>query len=173
MKKASEAPETDAPRKLGGLSAELIVAAQLVEYGWNIYSPHRDVGFDFIATLPLPGGKVLIRPVQVRGRFPESMEDTPYLGKLKVELSQWDEEMVLAMPFFRTDDGIQKLVCVAFMPFFQLRAKANKTKEWFSCHPARIKNGAIEPRPFFKKFFDGAGIAAMAKPAWKKTPIGK
>jgi hypothetical protein len=160
-------------RKLGGLSAELIVAAQLVEYGWNIYSPHRDLGFDFIATLPLAGGKVLIRPVQVRGRFPEKMTDAPYLGKLKVELSQWDDEMVLAMPFFRTDDGTQKLVSVAFMPFHQLRPKANADKQWFSCHPAKIKDGEILPRPYFKKFFDGHGIQLMAKPGWKKTKVGK
>ena len=160
-------------RKLSGLSAELTVAAQMVEYGWNIYSPHRDLGFDFIASLPLEGGKVIMRPVQVRGRFPESMEDVPYLGKQKIELSQWHDEMVLAMPFFRTDDGLQKLVTVAFMPYYQLRAKADKAKKWFACLPAKIANREIIPRPYFKKFFDGPGIQLMAMRDWKLTPIGK
>jgi hypothetical protein len=44
--------------------AELYVAGILVDAGWSIYFPKRDVGFDFIAVKELRG-QVVIRPVQV------------------------------------------------------------------------------------------------------------
>ncbi len=49
--------------------AELYVAGLLGDNGWSIYFPMRDVGFDFIATKLLQG-KVLVRPVQVKGLYP-------------------------------------------------------------------------------------------------------
>jgi hypothetical protein len=40
--------ENGAPRTFHQL-AELHVSGLLAEYGWNVYFPHRDKGFDFIS----------------------------------------------------------------------------------------------------------------------------
>ena len=62
--------------QLGGLYAELLVSSLMAEAGWNIYSPHRDIGLDFIATKKAQAG-ILIRGVQVRGGYPESRGKSP------------------------------------------------------------------------------------------------
>ncbi len=62
--------------QLGGLYAELLVSSLMAEAGWNIYSPHRDIGLGFIATKKAQAG-ILIRGVQVRGCYPESRGKSP------------------------------------------------------------------------------------------------
>ena len=47
--------------------AELWVAGKLVDAGWNVYFPHRDKGFDLIATYT-SDGQIRIRPIQVKGK---------------------------------------------------------------------------------------------------------
>lgn len=53
--------------------AELLVAGILADDGWNIYFPHRDEGFDFIISKQVDGREI-IRPVQVKGKYPENLE---------------------------------------------------------------------------------------------------
>jgi hypothetical protein len=50
--------------------AELYVAGRFAEAGWNVYFPRRDRGFDFIVSKALPDGQQLLRPVQVKGKYP-------------------------------------------------------------------------------------------------------
>jgi len=45
--------------------AEMYIAGVMADQGWNIYFPHRDIGFDFMATIEVES-EILIRPVQVK-----------------------------------------------------------------------------------------------------------
>lgn len=168
-----DTPEEKEPRKLGGLAAELIVAAQLVEHGWNIYSPHVDEGFDFIAVLPLPNHGALMRPVQVRGRYPEVVRDRPQYGKRDSKLSQIHDEMVFALPYFKEEDGLYKLVTVSFLPKAAINLSlvrkndAKKIAYYCTAQPAQVKAGVISARRDYERFFDGSGIRLMARADWK------
>lgn len=68
-------------------------AGLLGDAGWSVYFPKRDVGFDFIAVKELLG-QVVIRPVQVKGKYPSGTKGNKvtygYIGKL----SQLHPEMV-------------------------------------------------------------------------------
>ena len=79
--------------------AELHVAGLFAEAGWNVYFPHRDKGFDFVA-VKLAQEEFIIRPVQVKGKYPEEGKKDykayGYIGKL----TQRHPEMVLAIPYF-------------------------------------------------------------------------
>jgi len=165
--------EKEEPRKLGGLAAELIVAAQMVEHDWNIYSPHVDEGFDFIAVLPLPNQDVLMRPVQVRGRYPEVERDRLKEGKRNSRLSQVHDDMVLALPYFKEEDGLHKLETVAFLPLKaigltkRLIRRTGKISYYCSPMPAQRKGNKFLPRRDYERFFDGPGIELMARADWK------
>ena len=50
--------------------AEFWVAGKLVDAGWNVYFPHRDKGFDLIATYT-DGAQMQLRPIQVKGKYPK------------------------------------------------------------------------------------------------------
>ena len=50
--------------------AELLVAGRLADAGWNVHFPHRDQDFDFIITKTVNASEMLIRPVQVKGKYP-------------------------------------------------------------------------------------------------------
>lgn len=153
----------------GGLPAELIVAGQFAEKGWNIYSPHRDIGIDFIATKMI-AGKILIRPVQVKGLYPSAFTPRAAYGKNKIVLTQQHEEMVLAMPIFLTEDGVTKMVTVAFLPMSQMRPTKDGN---FRAHPSTInKDKTVSPRPHFEKFFDGPGLKLLERADWKDTQAG-
>jgi hypothetical protein len=56
--------------KVSDYFAELFVAGRLADAGWNVYFPHRDQGFDFIVTKTVGAADMLIRPVQVKGKYP-------------------------------------------------------------------------------------------------------
>lgn len=138
--------------------AELYVAGLLADAGWNVYFPTRDIGFDFIATKSV-ATEIIIRPVQVKGKYP-----TP--GKRDVAsygfggwLSQLHREMVLAIAFF-TSIRSPAPTCTAFMPFGQVRPHTTDP-EWWQSSPARFEAGRPLPRRDYRKFFDDHGIALM------------
>ena len=91
-------------RKISDYFAELYVAGRLADADWNVYFPHRDIGFDFIIAKKV-GERMIIRPVQVKGRYPSGDKtDKPtygYVGKL----SEVHSEMVLAIAYFSSDQG--------------------------------------------------------------------
>ena len=135
----------------------------MADAGWNVYFPHRDRGMDFVATTTGPGGHELIRPVQVKGKYPTAEKGDKlvygYIGKL----NQIHPDMVLAIPFF----GSQRLgpaLHIAFMPFGQLRTH----QRGWRCEPCSFKSGVPKPRRDYKRFFDELGLAAIERPDWSK-----
>ena len=80
--------------------AELYVAGLLANAEWNVYFPHRDRGMDFVISKTGADGVEIIRPVQVKGKYPSSDKGNKatygYVGKL----NQVHPDMILAIPFF-------------------------------------------------------------------------
>jgi len=140
--------------------AELFVAGRLADAGWNVYFPHRDQGFDFIITKRISTGELLIRPVQVKGKYPtEEKSDKNlygYVGKLELH-----PEMVLAIPFFSHNSPVVP-VHVAYMPVKMIRVHPRGQR----CQPARFKSGEPKPRGDHRMFFDEEGVRNLESPAF-------
>jgi hypothetical protein len=151
--------ESGAPRTLDQL-AELHVAGLFAESGWNVYFPHRDKGFDFIA-VKLVSGSFVIRPVQVKGKYPEAGKNSypayGYVGKL----TQTHPEMVLAIPYFESG-AIPVLKHVAFMPLGMVRSHSRG----YRCQPAKFLDGSAFPRGDHAKFFDHVGLSRVETRTW-------
>jgi hypothetical protein len=146
--------------------AELYVAGILGDAGWSIYFPKRDVGFDFIAVKELRG-QVVIRPVQVKGKYPaQSKGDKPVYGYIG-QLSQLHAEMVLAIPYFPTDQRGVAPTCTAYMPRWAIRPQAGRG---WACQPARFLSGIPKARRDFQRYFDYAGIDLMESENWSTKP---
>jgi hypothetical protein len=146
--------------------AELYVAGILGDRGWTVYFPKRDVGFDFVITKEIAGA-VVIRPVQVKGKYPisERLERMRYgyIGSL----SQVHPEMLLAIPFFSVDRLGAAPVCTAYCPRWRVRPQAGRG---YACQPARWADGVPQPRREYTRFFDNAGLSAMEKSDWSTPP---
>jgi len=156
---------------VAGLPAELIVAGKMAATGWNIYSPHRDLGIDFIATR-ICRGRLMIRPVQVKGCYFKKRKDSHYYGRTDMVLNQIHDEMVLAIPyFFPDDDDKLSLQLVAYLPLIQLHKR--KSTGTYRALPAKVKDGRPQPRRDFAKFFDDPGLKSMEKANWNETELGK
>ncbi len=144
-------------------SAELVVAGTFAAHGWNVYFPHRDKGFDFIITKDIEGRGELIRPVQVKGKYPtEGKTDKKaygYVGKI----TKLHPEMVLAMPFYNGDLMLPDFI--AYLPHSMIR----KCSRGYSCQPALFRNGQPVKRPKYEKFFDDGGLAILENANWKDT----
>ncbi len=141
--------------------AELYVAGLMANAGWNIYFPHRDRGMDFIACKTGPDGTEIVRPVQVKGKYPEKAKGDKsvygYVGKL----NQVHRQMVLAIPYF--DSGVvAPPLFVAYMPFGQIR----RHSRGYRCEPAAYRNGQPVPRRDFKHYFDDDGLRSVEDPGW-------
>ena len=147
--------------------AELYVAGRFAEAGWNVYFPHRDQGFDFIAVKAHEGGPT-IRPVQVKGKYPtRGKVDKATYGYMG-ELSQLHNEMVLAIPFFLSG-STEMPSCTAYMPRSLVR---NTATRGFRCYPATFQGERVIPRRDFKKFFDDDGLKLMESPNWNQLGVG-
>jgi hypothetical protein len=155
--------------QLEGLPAELAIAGTFTSAGWNVYSPHRDIGFDFIATKQSLNG-LLIRPVQVKGCYLQSRKDSAYYGRTNFELKQTHPEMVLVIPYYLPGDVLLRPKFVAFLPWSQLKVMRNGN---YRAQPACIKKGEVLRRRDFAKFFDLPGIQLMDRLDWRDTQIGK
>jgi hypothetical protein len=146
--------------------AELYVAGLLGDAGWSIYFPKRDVGFDFIAVKEW-GGNVLIRPVQVKGKYPaKSKSDKAAYGYIGL-LSQLHPAMVLAIPYFPTDQRGVAPTCTAFMPRWTIRPQASKG---WACQPACFVKGIPKCRRDYHRYFDYEGMALMESEGWSTAP---
>lgn len=141
--------------------AELYVAGRFAEAGWNIYFPRRDRGFDFIVSKATGNREQLIRPVQVKGKYPTTAKrDRSAYGFLG-ELSEVHPEMVLAIPFF-SPGAYEIPTCIAYMPLTEVRPHRRGCK----CEPASLRQGTAEPRRDFKRFFNDEGLALVADLQW-------
>ena len=145
--------------------AELYVAGMLGDRGWAIYFPKRDIGFDFVASKQI-GDKVILRPVQVRGKYPTAAKKDkvtyPWMG----ELSQVHEEMAIVFCYFSTDHSTTAPDHVAFVP---LRALKATTKGRYRCSAVSLKDGKTHPRTSYKRLFGTEGLSAMESPNWAQS----
>jgi hypothetical protein len=150
-------------KKSRDLFAELYVAGALADAGWHIYFPKRDFGFDFIVTKRV-GGSIIIRPVQVKGKYPTPRKTDKAQFGYTGELSQLHPEMVLAIPFFTTT-RFHSPNCVAYIPRRIVR-QHSKYPDWYTSFPALFRSGAAEPRRDYRRFFDEPGIRFMESLDW-------
>jgi hypothetical protein len=147
-------------------SAELVVAGTFADAGWNVYFPHRDKGFDFIITKDIEGIGELIRPVQVKGKYPtgDKMDKATYgyVGKL----TKLHPQMVLAMPFYNSNSVILPNF-IAYLPISMIK----KCSRGYRCQPATFKNGEPIKRPFYAKFFDMEGLTLLENVNWNDIKL--
>lgn len=141
--------------------AELYVAGVMADAGWTIYFPHRDRGMDFIATRAESSGVELIRPVQVKGKYPIQVKTDKSVYGYVGGLNQIHPEMVLAIPYFRSSQ-LGPPEFVAFMPLSRIR----RHKRGFRCQPACFKGGKPVPRRDFARFVDSPGLDLMKSSKW-------
>lgn len=147
-------------------AAELVVASTFAAAGWNVYFPHRDKGFDFIIIKEVEGIGELIRPVQVKGKYPTDEKSDKaaygYVGKL----TKLHPEMVLAMPFYNYNNILLPEL-IAYMPISTIK----ECSRGYRCQPASYKSGKPIKRPNYSKFFDSSGIMLIENVDWKKYSI--
>lgn len=152
--------------KVSDYFAELHVAGRLADAEWDVYFPHRDKGFDFIISKKLTSGVMLLRPVQVKGKFPteEKTDKTVYgyVGKL----TQMHPEMVLAIPYFSKSSPDTPLH-IAYMPLTCIKTHSRG----FRCEPATYHEGGPIPRPGYQKYFDEKGILSLDSLTWSTETI--
>jgi hypothetical protein len=148
--------------------AELFVAGRFAEAGWNVYFPHRDEGFDFVVAKDVGSGHQLIRPVQVKGKYPtKGKTDKPTYGYVG-RLTQIHPEMVLAIPFFPiVSQDVPS--CVAYLPLSLIR----RHSKGYRCQPAAFKAGVPVPRRDHRRFFDDKGLALVERNDWSATMISR
>jgi len=144
--------------------AEMYVAGLLADAEWNIYFPRRDKGFDFIAVKEIDG-KAVVRPVQVKGKYPTDEKTDKdvygYIGKLSI----LHDDMVLAIVFFDRGARAQHPCHVAFMP----RQLIKLHQRGYRCEPASIQNGLIQPRRDSQRYFGAAGIESLSRSSTQQT----
>lgn len=146
--------------------AELYVAGRFADAGWDIYFPHRDKGFDFIASKETESGDYLIRPVQVKGKYPSSEKANRNVYGYVGRLTQLHPEMVLAIPFFsKLAPSVPS--CVAYMP----RSLIRKHSRGFKSQPATFRDGVPNPRRDYAKFFDDRGLVILEGTRWKDSAV--
>lgn len=133
--------------------AEYYVAGLFADAGWEIYSPHRDRGFDFLVTKEINNRTTLV-PIQVKGLYP-TQEKTDksvygYVGKLTAT----HPDMVLALPYFDTDHSKPSPLFTAFMPLDEIKV----ISRGYRCQPALFRDGIALPRRDFTRFCNIEGI---------------
>lgn len=108
----------------------------------------------------------MIRPVQVKGKYPEADKLDKsvygYIGKL----TQTHPEMVLAIPYFDLGE-IPVIRHVAFMPYCMIRSHSRGSK----CEPARFVQGTARPRGDHAKYFDHVGLLRIEDAGWSKESL--
>lgn len=150
---------TKPARKLRDQFAEMYVAGCFMDAGWQVFFPHRDEGFDFIAAKRTPTGTFL-RPVQVRGcyRQPGARAKKSAYGKGLITLSQTHPDMVVAMPFF-SEQSPHHPHGVVYLRLPDL--KTNGVKGNLYSYPAQLVEGVARPRPSYEGLFGAAGLARL------------
>lgn len=141
--------------------AELYVAGLMANAGWNVYFPHRDKGMDFIASKTGPDGFEIIRPVQVKGKYPTEVKGDINTFGYVGPLNQLHPDMVLAIPYFAVN-GTGPALFVAYMPY----SKIKNHSRGYRCQPAAFKNGQPVQRRDHKMFFDSSGLALLESDEW-------
>lgn len=147
--------------------AELYVAGRFAEAGWNVYFPRRDRGFDFIVSKALTDGQQMLRPVQVKGKYPIAEKRDVVTYGYVGDLSERHPEMVLAIPFF-ANDAREIPTCVAYMPPSLIRTSISGK---FRCEPASLAKAVAKPRRDYAQFFNDAGLQLVERPEWARMTL--
>ena len=145
--------------------AELYVAGMMGDRGWAVYFPKRDIGFDFVASKKV-GDKVILRPVQVRGKYPTEQKKDRTVYPWQGELSQVHDDMAVVLCYFATDHSSPAPDNIAFVPLPSLKPT---TKGRYRCSAVRLKGGKTYPRPSYKHLFGIEGLDAMESPNWAQS----
>ncbi len=127
--------------KVSDYFAELYVAGRFADAGWNVYFPHRDEGFDFITTKADGNGGQLVRPVQVKGKYPREEKGNKVVYGYVGKLTQLHPDMVLAIPYFAVQSP-DTPTCVAYLP----RPLIKRHARGYRCEPASFAAGKPRPR---------------------------
>jgi hypothetical protein len=146
-------------------AAELFVAACFAEAGWNVYFPHRDKGFDFIVSKDLGDGRQVLKPVQVKGKYPSESKTKKNVYGFVGRLSETHPDMVLAIPYYAASQPNHPKF-VAYMP----RCEVRDHSRGFRCQPASFRDSDPEMRPGFRGFFDSTGLELLEAEEWGVTP---
>jgi hypothetical protein len=141
--------------------AELYVAGLMADAGWNVYFPHRDRGLDFIACKTGPDRHQIIRPVQVKGKYPSKDKTNKALYGYIGRLNQIHPDMVLAIPFFAGNTAGPALF-VAYMPYNAIKSHTRG----YRCQPACFTDGHPSPRREFSRYFGRAGLDIVERSDW-------
>lgn len=141
-------------------SAELFVASQFTYAGWNTYFPQRDKGFDFVASKNVDGREI-IRPVQVKGKYPEKNTNDRDLYGYIGDLTRYHKEMVVAIPFY-SSNAFRAPEYVAYVPPAELRDHSRG----YRVQPSKLKNGVPEIRPAYSGYVGKKGLAVLEEPDW-------
>lgn len=152
--------------KVSDYFAELYVAGRFADAGWNVYFPHRDTGFDFIVTKPTKSGSDLIRPVQVKGKYPTDGKGDKVTYGFVGELSRTHPDMVLAIPYFSKQNETAPSF-VAYLPLSLVRTHSRG----FRCEPAAFRKGVISPRRDYARFFDSGGLELLERLDWRESKV--
>lgn len=154
--------------KVSDFFAELYVAGRFADNGWNVYFPRRDRGFDFIVSRPVSDGNQLLRPVQVKGKYPTAVKTDKVVYGYVGKLTELHPDMVLAIPFFSSNSS-EVPICVAYLPFGLVR----KHSRGFRCEPATFRDGHPEPRRDYAKFFDESGLRLVERSDWPALRVSE
>jgi hypothetical protein len=153
--------------KVSDFFAELYVAGRFADAGWNVYFPRRDRGFDFIVSKSIGDTNQLIRPVQVKGKYPTSSKTDKatygYIG----ELTETHPEMVLVIPFF-SHLSPEIPSNIAFLPLGIVRPHSRG----YRCEPCTFAGGSAKPRRDYAHFFDEAGLGLVEQLSWAQLTVG-
>ena len=116
---------------------------------------------DFIISKTGTDGHEIIRPVQVKGKYPEiGKTDKPAYGYVG-RLNQIHPQMVLAVPFF--ESAVQgPALLVAYMPWSQIKPHPRG----YRCEPATFREGAPKARREFQRYFGAEGLSRIDRSDW-------
>jgi hypothetical protein len=137
--------------------AEQYVAGIFADAGWSVYFPRKDKGFDFIVSKKTDAGMV-IRPVQVKGKFPETTTAVRKTYGYRGPLTAIHPDMVLVIPLFTSLKRLAHPDCVAYMPRTQIKEPKEGT---FWCGPAKLEEGKVSAKGSFQSYFDEEGLKAV------------
>jgi len=142
--------------------AEMYVAGLLADEGWNIYFPRRDKGFDYVVTLETESG-VLVRPIQVKGRYPQDGKSDKSTYGYSGKLSLLHPDMALVLVYFPLGASEGTPQHIAYMPRGQVRPRSRRG---YRCVPSSLRPGIVTPRRKYVGYFDGPGLLAMRSANW-------
>ena len=137
--------------------AEQYVAAVFADAGWSVYFPRKDKGFDFIVSKKTEAG-LIIRPVQVKGKFPETTTAVHKAYGYRGKLTAIHPDMILVIPLFTSLKRLAYPDCIAYMPRTEIKEPKKGT---FWCGPAKLEKGKVSAKKTFQRYFDDKGLKAV------------